>query len=361
VNPPFPFNMPWRMIQIIAMLQLYLEERWIEPPRILKYPLSMLFHQLMSLVTAAGELSPDALLERISSLSSFSVIDKETLRAMISYLVEKDHLQYTEEQGIIIGLEGEKIVNNFDFYAVFPEEEEWAVIDESTKIGMIEFAVPPGEYVTVAGMCWIVKAVDNEKRLIFVESTKRKIRFFWMGDRAIVHDRILKRMRRVLFEDVIYPYLQPAAIGALAFARNQARERSLDRLNIIRLGKDSFAIFPWLGHINYYILSKIISFYLSPRLNIKHVGGFAPYFLTVKYAGGNEEDLLAGMRAVMGSVPDPEVFLNYREIRQMKKKFEYKTPKFDRYVPDLLLKRQVIEDYIDIELQQREVDTWEAD
>jgi ATP-dependent Lhr-like helicase len=37
---------PWKLLQIIAMLQLYLEERWMEPPKILKYPLHMLFSRL---------------------------------------------------------------------------------------------------------------------------------------------------------------------------------------------------------------------------------------------------------------------------------------------------------------------------
>ncbi|MGI6716178.1 MAG: hypothetical protein ACOX3X_03140 [Eubacteriales bacterium] len=45
-----------------------------------------------------------------------------------------NHLEITEDGGIIIGLEGEKIINTYKFYAVFPEEEEWAVMDGSKEI-----------------------------------------------------------------------------------------------------------------------------------------------------------------------------------------------------------------------------------
>jgi len=46
-------------LQAIAIIQLYLESRWIEPIRPVQYPFSLLYHQTMSIL--AGEISAAAL------------------------------------------------------------------------------------------------------------------------------------------------------------------------------------------------------------------------------------------------------------------------------------------------------------
>jgi len=65
-------------------------------------------------------------------------VEKEDILYLIYDLIEKDYLQPMEQGGLIIGLEGEKIINNYEFYAVFPSEEEWIVMHESEKIGHVE-------------------------------------------------------------------------------------------------------------------------------------------------------------------------------------------------------------------------------
>ena len=51
--------MPWKLLQGIALVQLYLEERWVEPPRPARLPYSLLYHQTMSDAwRAAGSCSP---------------------------------------------------------------------------------------------------------------------------------------------------------------------------------------------------------------------------------------------------------------------------------------------------------------
>lgn len=66
-----PAQIPWELLQCIAIIQLYLEERWLEPIRPTKYPFSLLYHQTMSTLAASGELSPAALAQRILTLPPF--------------------------------------------------------------------------------------------------------------------------------------------------------------------------------------------------------------------------------------------------------------------------------------------------
>ena len=42
-NTPLPQLIPWELLRAIAIVQLYVEERFIEPPRVVKCPYSLLF------------------------------------------------------------------------------------------------------------------------------------------------------------------------------------------------------------------------------------------------------------------------------------------------------------------------------
>ena len=53
-----PVTIPWVLLQGIALVQLYLEERWVEPPQLDRLPFSLLYHQTMCILAAGGEMSP---------------------------------------------------------------------------------------------------------------------------------------------------------------------------------------------------------------------------------------------------------------------------------------------------------------
>ena len=355
-----PYRIPWFLVQICAMLQLYLEERWIEPAKILKYPLSMAYHQIMSIVASAGELSLDALQEKFYRLNGFSNIRRDDFVEFIIHLTKMDHLQLLEKRGLIIGLEGAKITENYKFYAVFPEEEEWAIMADSQKIGCIEYPIPPGEYVTVAGCNWHVKAVDNTRRIIFVEHTKRLVRYFWKGDRAIIHNRILQRMKQVLLEPTVYPYLQEGARQKLAQARDIAAQIKIENHNIIPMDEYNFCILPWMGHIDYYTFLKALYYYGKDSIGIENTGGFRPYFITLRMKEKNIdiEEVLNKIKQIFKEKPNPNDFIKDYEVRQLKKQFEYKVPKYDRFIPDKMLKQQLIEDYIDMHSIWKTIEKW---
>ncbi len=57
VRAMLPTTIPWKLLQGIALVQLYLEERWVEPPRLDRLPFSLLYHQTMSTLASCGELS----------------------------------------------------------------------------------------------------------------------------------------------------------------------------------------------------------------------------------------------------------------------------------------------------------------
>ena len=130
-----PETIPWKLLQGIALVQLYREEKWVEPPELDRLPYSLLYHQTMSTLASTGELTPAELAQRVLTLSYFHRVSADDYRVLLRHLIKIDHIQVTEGGGLIVGLAGERIINNFKFYAVFQENEEFTVRSESAELG----------------------------------------------------------------------------------------------------------------------------------------------------------------------------------------------------------------------------------
>ena len=68
VRAMLPTTVPWKLLQGIALVQAYAEERFVEPHRLDRYPYSLLYHQTMCTLASCGELSPAGLAQRVLSL-----------------------------------------------------------------------------------------------------------------------------------------------------------------------------------------------------------------------------------------------------------------------------------------------------
>lgn len=242
-------QLPWELLQTIAVIQLYAEERWIEPIARTSLPGSLLYQQTMSVAAAAGELGPAELAERVLTLAPFSRVSQDNFRDLLRHLVAIDHLERTEAGGLILGLAGEKVVRNFRFLATFADATEWAVKDGPNDIGSIASPVPAGERFALAGRTWEVVDVFSDQKVIIVKRVRGTVRTYFTGGLGgNIHDRVAERMRRVLAEDADYPYLTERASARLAQARTLARSAGLHEApSLVPLGGDRVGMLPWCG------------------------------------------------------------------------------------------------------------------
>ncbi|MBP3914352.1 MAG: DEAD/DEAH box helicase, partial [Lachnospiraceae bacterium] len=210
-----PDSIPWYLIQGIALIQLYIEERFVEPPRLDRMPYSLLYHQTMSTLASHGEMTPGELASRVLTLSCFQRISKEDYRVLLRHLLEIDHINRTENGGLIVGLTGERVVNNYKFYAVFQENVEYTVRSGSEQLGTIVKPPPVGDKIAIAGRVWVVEDVDHKRRELFCTLVKGNIPAYFGDVAGDIHTRILERMYRVLDEDKQYPYLMTHAVCRL--------------------------------------------------------------------------------------------------------------------------------------------------
>ncbi|MEO1428107.1 MAG: DEAD/DEAH box helicase [Cyanobacteria bacterium J06633_8] len=350
LEAPLPKQIPWQLLQSIATIQLYLEDRWIEPIQPIKYPLSLLYHQTMSILAATKEISPSALAKKIFNLSSFQYISQEDYKLLLRYLVSIDHINKTEEGKLILGLAGEKIVKRFQFYAVFPETLEFTVKHDSIDIGTIVIMPKVGSEFGLAGKTWQVLDVDFAKKTIFVKQVEGKAGIFWRGGSGTIHSKILERMRRVLLEDTEYAYLQTNAKKRLQAARQLVSDFELDKRNIIKLEKGKCCIFPWMGTIAYNTLQRLLNNFCRESLEIKSLGGVNPYFIILKLGKGKFEQLETEILSLCQQRIVNEHLVADAEAPEIQK--------YDKFIPHPLLRTAFATDYLNVEEVRQQVALW---
>ena len=333
-NTPLPQLIPWELLRGIAIIQLYIEERFIEPPARRIMPMSLLFHQTLSMLAASGELTPRRLAERVLSLPPFAAVTKEDYRTLLVSMLEHEYLQMTEEKGLIVGLAGERLLKSFKFYAVFKDSEDYTVRAGSDEIGTITTPPPVGDRFALAGRVWEVEELDVQRKLIYVRQVDGKMEVSWPGDFGEINTRILERMRRVLAEDTVYPYLKPNARHRLEVARHVARNTGMTGEGshcLLPLGGYSWCLFPWLGTRSFRTLRKFLQ-RCGGEFRISNLEFEGCYYMTFRMERGNDYGLISALDRIASTQGiDCEALVQTGELPVFEK--------YDEYVPGELLRR----------------------
>lgn len=287
-----PESIPWKLLQGIALVQLYLENRWVEPPRLDRLPYSLLLHQTLATLASEGELSPATLAARVLPLAPFHRMTQDDFRLLLLHLLETDLVERTESGGLIVGLSGERVVNSFKFYAVFQENVEYTVRSESQEIGTIVQPPPAGEKIAIAGHVWVVDEVDHARHLVYCTMVRGKVPAYFGDCPGDINTRVLERMRTALKEDAEYPYLLKNAKARLKLARHVAENAGLADLPLVNMGGNMWCLLPWLGSYAFLALERILKIRIAPKLQIKGIESSRPYFIQFKIPGDPRELLL---------------------------------------------------------------------
>ncbi len=346
-NTPLPQLIPWELLRAIAIAQLYIEERFIEPPNLRRLPYSLLFHQTLSILASSGELTPRRLAERILSLPPFVNVPKEDYKTLLLSMLQNDYLEMTDEKTLIVGLSGERLLRSFKFYAVFKDSEDYTVRCGSDEIGTITTPPPVGDRFALAGRVWEVEELDVGHKLIYVKSVDGKMEVSWPGDYGEIHTRILERMRLVLEEDTLYPYLKPNAQKRLETARHVARNTGMLTHSLVHLGGYSWCLFPWLGTRAFRAMRRLIARHAT-AFGITGIEYEGCNFITFKMANGNDYALAAALaKTVREQGIDPESLVGASEVPVFEK--------YDDHIPPELLRRAYAIDKLDTDAAARRI------
>ena len=345
-----PELIPWQLLQCIAVIQLYLEEKWIEPIAPLHYPFTLLYQQTMSTLVALGELSPAALAQQVLTLPPFRAISQDDFRQVLRHWIDLDHIQRTKENGLIVGMTAEHIVKNFKFYAIFPDNEEYAVWSDGVALGTV--VVPPttGDRLALAGRVWEVTEVNSRRKVLQVKPAIGTSTVSWRGSSGNIHSRVLERMRQALLEDTEYAYLQPGARARLAAARQLAYKEGLESSRLFPLEGNACCILPWAGTIAVRTLERFLRLHCRDALKIKGVVGRSPYFLVVNMGKCNTVSLYHEIKSLSDRRLAVEALLGDEEVPKLQK--------YDEFIPPDLLRRAFAADQLNLAALSEAVKDW---
>ena len=233
----------FEFIKCIAIIELYLKERWIEPKEKNDYPYSLLYHQTMSYLFGMGAVKPIELAKNILTLTAFKKIPQEDYKKLLKYLLEKQELEKDGEGNILIGMKGERKVNNFHFFSVFTTPIEYSVRSGSQEIGTVQTPYIIGQQFSLAGFTWKVIEINEEKRHIYVKKVGGISKIAWndSGD-VFVHTKIVKKMQEVLGSQEEYRYLDNNGIQKLRELRQIANRTNILKNEIVPIVKGVFGV-----------------------------------------------------------------------------------------------------------------------
>lgn len=344
-----PTTVPWKLLQGIALVQLYLEERWVEPPKLDRLPFSLLYHQTMSTLASSGEMTPAALASKVLTLNYFHRISKEDFRIMLKHLIEIDQIQRTEEGGLIVGIAGERQINSFKFYAVFKENEEYTVRWGSQELGTIVLPPPVGEKIALAGHVWTVEEIDHKRRLVYCEQVKGKVPAYFGECPGDINTKVLERMRQVLAEEKSYPYLMKNAVSRLEQARHSALNSGVVSEPLICLGGDMWCLFPWLGSYAFLAMERFLKIKCGAKLGLSGMDSSRPYFIQFKMKASKEEffEILAEEEK---EALDPMELVYPGEVPVFEK--------YDEYLPEELIRKGFAYGILGIAEMKERIRSW---
>lgn len=197
----------WSLLQSLACWLLY-SEQYIEPIQIIEKPYDVLVHQILSIVKGSSGLYPNELLAKITANSTFSKILEDEVKEIISHLQEIDFLEKLGHE-YIIGVEGEKVVNNKDFYSMFHTPTFFKVSSQGVKIGELHLSpqIKEDENIFLSAKIWKIKYVDYEMNKIEVIHANDGKKPIFLSEGADTAHKIREKMLEVLFSSVQYEFV----------------------------------------------------------------------------------------------------------------------------------------------------------
>lgn len=198
---------PWTLLQSLACWLLY-KESYIEPIAVNKKPYDILVHQLLSTVKGTSGIEEKDLISLLEYNNAFTHISVDEVKEIISHLVENDLLEKIGSE-LIIGVEGEKVVNSREFYSVFQTIRQFKVSHKGNKVGEIPLTpqVREDENIFLSARVWKIIDVDISAKKIEVIPANDGKKPSFEGDGMNVSDKIREKMFEILVSGKRYDVL----------------------------------------------------------------------------------------------------------------------------------------------------------
>lgn len=236
------------LLHAIALTELMLE-KWLETPRIDERDLSTLVHQILSVLAETGGILATELFDRLAIHGAFRWIDQKAFIDVLRSLKGHDLVEQAPDGLLILGLGGQELVANYNFYSAFVTDAEYAVVCDGRQIGTLPalYAPPVGEHLLLAAKRWEVKAIDHTRKEILVVPAHGRKPPRFLGRGGEVQPKVRQKMRAILVGDQQFAYLNGQAQQWLDDARSVAKQARLNMTDLADLDDRHALWFSWTG------------------------------------------------------------------------------------------------------------------
>lgn len=231
------------LLRAVAEIELMLE-KWVEPPFENRFDSSTLIQQVLSTIRQTGGMNAADLHRMVTRAPSFNHVTPVLFADLLRDLAASDLIEQTTAGDLILGLEGEHITANYEFYAAFDAQEEWDVTWKQHTIGSLVPApgYQPGSCMLLAGKRWVIRDLDQKRKVIVVEPAARKLPLIFPGWSGHVHRRIRQKMIEVLHGKTLPDYLDASAHERLQNARAFAKDTGIANWAWVRDGSQMLLV-----------------------------------------------------------------------------------------------------------------------
>ncbi|MDR3231641.1 MAG: DEAD/DEAH box helicase [Synergistaceae bacterium] len=234
------------LLQAIAMSELMFE-RWSETPDVERPHYSTLAQQCLSVVAEKGGASAATLYDILVARGAFPDVSRAAFAELLKSLGAHDLLDQTGEGDLVMGMAGERIVRNYEFYSAFTAPKQITVVHRGHAIGSIFLALDmiPEGFILLAGKRWKIRVIDLEKGTIDVDPAEGgKAPPFGGDDGPEIHSRVRRKMFEVLTGNAAPAYLDDGTLKMLSDARRVAAEARMAESPLVE-EKRNLLWFPW--------------------------------------------------------------------------------------------------------------------
>jgi ATP-dependent Lhr-like helicase len=231
-NTTFLCEDPDAVLQATALVELA-REGWVEPVAEQSRCWPVLVHQLLALTLQFGAISPERCWEQLHRVPDFAGIRREECDALVDHMKAEDYL--FESGGLLsLGTRAERIFgrkNFLELYAVFSSPVLYRVVTEtgrdlgSLEQDFVDRLVEQMSSFLLSGRAWSVERVAHDARTVTVKEAPRGQKPSWGGyiPQLLGFD-LCQRIRRILTDDVAYPYLSERARQTIEARRGDLGE-----------------------------------------------------------------------------------------------------------------------------------------
>lgn len=321
-----------QLVQSLAMIRLLIVNNWYEPADTKQMHLSTLLHQVLAVIAQWGSVRADQLYSLLCDQGPFKEITKQHFKQLLSHIGAVQLIQQLNSGELVLGAEGERLVNSYTFYAVFKTPEEFRIVANGKALGTIPIDSPviKDQHIIFGGRRWKVIDIDDDKKVIYVSATKGGKPPRFNGSGMSIHDRVRQEMRniyrggdyKILVGNEKFDFVD--SIGKRLFEESvrSFNESDIDKNPIYQSGKNCY-IFPWLGDK---IISTLMVLLTKNNFDCGSDGG------VIEVRDSNSSDIKKYLLALAAKGVPTENNLAGIVSTQMKL-----NEKYDEYLPDELL------------------------